>query len=122
MQLRELAHNICFIKNTLILAEMIKNDVLDPKEEYVSYDVEGWFTSIPVKETIGYTITEIYENKVIERMCKSKLVFRQLLEKLTQNCVFSVSNKLVKQVDGCLIGRAISVIILGIHMNRLENV
>ena len=122
MQLRELAHNICFIKNTLILAEMIKNDVLDPKEEYVSYDVEGWFTSIPVKETIDYTITEIYENKVIERMCKSKLVFRQLLEKLTQNCVFSVSNKLVKQVDGCLIGGAISVIILGIHMNRLENV
>ena len=122
MQLRELAHNICFIKNTLILAEMIKNDVLDPKEEYVSYDVEGWFTSIPVKETIDYTITEIYENKVIERMCKSKLVFRRLLEKLTQNCVFSVSNKLVKQVDGCLIGRAISVIILGIHMNRLENV
>ena len=122
MQLRELAHNICFIKNTLILAEIIKNDVLDPKEEYVSYDVEGWFTSIPVKETIDYTITEIYENKVIERMCKSKLVFRRLLEKLTQNCVFSVSNKLVKQVDGCLIGRAISVIILGIHMNRLENV
>ena len=122
MQLRELAHNICFIKDTLILAEIIKNDVLDPKEEYVSYDVEGWFTSIPVKETIDYTITEIYENKVIERMCKSKLVFRRLLEKLTQNCVFSVSNKLVKQVDGCLIGRAISVIILGIHMNRLENV
>ena len=122
MQLRELAHNICFIKNTLILAEIIKNDVLDPKEEHVSYDVEGWFTSIPVKETIDYTITEIYENKVIERMCKSKLVFRRLLEKLPQNCVFSVSNKLVKQVDGCLIGRAISVIILGIHMNRLENV
>ena len=41
MQLRELAHNICFIKNTLILAEIIKNDVLDPKEEHVSYDVEG---------------------------------------------------------------------------------
>ena len=55
-------------------------------------------------------------------MCKSKLVFRRLLEKLTQNCVFSVSNKLVKQVDGCLIGGAISVIILGIHMNRLVNV
>ena len=53
-------------------------------------------------------------------MCKSKLVFRRLLEKLTQNCVFSVNNKLVKQVDGCPMGGAISVIMSGIHMNRLE--
>ena len=53
-------------------------------------------------------------------MCESKLIFRQLLERLTQNCVFSVNNKLVKQVNGCLMGGVISVIMSGIHMNRLE--
>ena len=53
-------------------------------------------------------------------MCKSKLIFCRFLEKLTQNCVFSVNNKLVKQVDGCPMGGAISVIMSGIHMNRLE--
>ena len=52
-------------------------------------------------------------------MCESKLIFRQLLERLTQNCVFSVNNKLVKQVNGCLMGGVISVIMSGIHMNRL---
>ena len=78
-----LAHNDYVIKDTLTFAEMIKNDVLDPKEEYVSYDVERLFTSIPVKETIDYIITEIYDNKVIQPMCKSKLIFRRLLEKLT---------------------------------------
>ena len=54
-------------------------------------------------------------------MCKSKLIFRRLLEKLTQNYVFSVNNNLFKQVDGCPMGGAISVIMSGIHMNRMEN-
>ena len=120
--LQRLAHNDYVIKDTLTFAEIIKNDVLDPKEEYVSYDVESLFTSIPVKETIDYIITEICDNKVIERMCKSKLIFCRLLEKLTQNHVFSVNNKLVKQVDGCPMDGAISVIMSSIHMNRLEKV
>ena len=53
-------------------------------------------------------------------MSSSKLIFRRLLEKLTQNCVFSVNNQLVKQVEGCPMGGAISVIMSGIHMNRME--
>ena len=68
--LQPLVHSDYVIKDTLTFAEIIKNDVLDPKEEYVSYDVESLFTSIPVKETIDYIITEIYGNKVIELMCK----------------------------------------------------
>ena len=85
----------------LLFAEMIKNDILDPEEEYVSYDVESLFPSIPVSETIDYIIKKIYEDKVIKPMCKSKLIFRRLLEKLTKNCVFSVNNTFVKQMEGC---------------------
>ena len=118
--LQPLAHNDYVIKDTFTFVEIIKIDALDLKEEYVSYDVESLLTSIPVKETIDYIITEIYDNKVIAPMCKSKLIFHHLLEKLTQNCVFSVNNKLVKQVDQCPMGGAISVIMSGIHMNRLE--
>ena len=81
--LQPLAQNEYVIKDTLLFAEIIKNDTLDPDEEYVSYDVESLFTSIPVSETIDYIIKEIYENKVIKPMCKSKLIFRRLLEKLT---------------------------------------
>ena len=118
--LQPLALNGYVIKDTLICAAMIKNDVLDPDEEHVSHNVESLFTSIPVKERIDYIITEIYDNKLIEHMCKCRLIFCHLLEKLTQNCVFSVNNKVFKQVDGCLMGRVISVIMSGIHVNRLE--
>ena len=103
-----------------LFAKMTKNGILDPEEEYVSYDVESLFTSILVSETIDYIIKEIYENKVIKPMCKSKLIFRRLLEKLTKNCVFSVNGTLLKQIGGCPIGDAISVIMSGIHIARME--
>ena len=118
--LQPLAQNEYVIKDTLLFAEISKNDKLDPDEEYVSYDVESLFTSIRVSETINYIIKEIYENKVIKPMCKSKLIFRRLLEKLIKNCVFSVNDKLVKQVEGCPMGGAISVIMSGIYMKRME--
>ena len=82
----------------------------------MSYDVESLFTSIPVSENIDYIIKEIYENKVIKPMCKSKLIFHRLLGKLTKNCVFSVNDKLVKQVVECPMGGAMSAI----HMKRME--
>ena len=57
--LQPLGHNDYAIKDTLTFAEIIQNYVLDPEEEYVSYDLESLFTSIPVKETIHFIITEI---------------------------------------------------------------
>ena len=118
--LQTLAQNEYVIKDTLLFAKIIKNDILDPEEEYVSYDVESLFTSIPISETSGYIIKEIYENKVVKQMCKSKLIFRRLWEKLTKNCVFSVIDELVKQIEGCPMGGAISVIMSGIHMKSME--
>ena len=67
--LQPLAQNECVIKNTLLFAEIIKNYILDPDEEHVSYDVESLFTSIPVSETMDYIIKEIYENQIIKPMC-----------------------------------------------------
>ena len=89
----------------------------------------GWFsslflksliTSISVNETINYIIKEIDENKVIKPMCKSKLIFRRLLEKLLKICIFSANNTLVKQVVGCQMSGAISVIMPGVHIKRIE--
>ena len=54
-------------------------------------------------------------------MCESKLIFSgPLLDKLTKNCVLSMNDKLVKQIEGCPMGGAISVIMSGIHMKRME--
>ena len=117
--LRPLAVNEYVISDTLTFPDIIKNDVLPPDEEYVSYDVESLFTSIPVKDTIDYILHEIYVNKVLEPIC-SKTVFKHLLERLCTDCVFSANGELIRQIDGCPMGGAISVIMSGIFMAKLE--
>ena len=54
--LQPLAQKEFVIKDALLFAEIIKSYILDPDEKYVSYNLEGLFTSIPVSETINYII------------------------------------------------------------------
>ena len=52
-------------------------------------------------------------------MCK-KSIFCKLLYKLSSQCVFSVNNQLIKQIDGCPMGRPISVVFSDIFVNKFE--
>ena len=63
--------------------------------EDVWYDVESLFTSIPVKGTIDYIIQKNYVKKEIKPFCK-KSIFIKLPKKLTQECVFTINNRLIK--------------------------
>ena len=50
-----------------LFAEIIKNDIFDPDEEYVSYDVESLFTSMQVSETIDYTVKPVLKTISIKQ-------------------------------------------------------
>ena len=117
--LRPLTNNKFVIKDWLLLPDILKSTVLENDEEIVSYDVESLFTNIPIKETINYICDEIYRNNAIEPMCK-KSIFRKLLYKLSSQCIFSVNNQLLKQIDGCPMGGSISVVFSDIFMNKME--
>ena len=51
-------------------------------------------------------------------MLEKKLNLRKLLFKLTKRCVFSVTEKLLRQVDICPMGGPISVVFL--FMSKME--
>ena len=87
--------------------------------EDVSYNAESLFTSIPALETIDYILHRIYAHKVIEPFCK-KSIFKNLLLKLTKECVFSVSNRLIKQIDGCPVGGPTPVVFSDIFVSKVE--
>ena len=70
-------------------------------------------------ETINYIVDRIYVRKEIEPLCK-KSIFKKLLFKLTKGCVFSVTGKLLKQVDGCPMGGPISAVFSDIFMCKME--
>ena len=98
--LKPLAKNEYTISDTLTFPDLVKNASNSNEYEDLSYDVECLFTSIPVEETINYVVDRIYVRKEIQPLLK-KSIFKKLLFKLTKECVFSVTEKLLKQVDGC---------------------
>ena len=117
--LRPLSKNKYSIDDTLTFPDLLKNAEESDDYEDVSYDVENLFTSIPVKETIDYIIQKIYVRKEIKPFCK-KSIFIKLLKKLTQECVFTINNRLIKQVDGCPMGGPISVVFSDIYVCKME--
>ena len=97
----------------------MKNVSNSNEYEDVSYNVEPLFTSIPVEETINYIVDRIYVRKEIELLCK-KSTFKKLLFKLTKRFVFSVTEKLLKQVGGCPMDGPIYVVFSDIFMCKIE--
>ena len=111
--------NKYMISDTLSFPDILRENPLDSNEEYVSYDVDSLFTSIPLGETIDFTLDEIYVQKKLEPFCK-KSVFKKLLNKLCKGCTFLVDGKLIRQVDGCPMGGPISVVLSNIFCVKIE--
>ena len=119
--LKPFALNEYKINDCLKFPDMIKElPPLQKNEEYVSYDVDSFFTNIPLKETIDYIIHKIYNETFLKPIC-NKLIFKRLLYKLTTDCTIQFNQRFYKQIDGCAMGAPLSVTLADIHMVRTEN-
>ena len=114
-----MAKNEFTISDTLTFPDLVKNTSNSSESEGGSYDVESIFTSIPVEETDNYIVDRIYVRREIESSCE-KSIFKKLLFKLTKECAFSLTEKLLQQVDGCPIGGPISVVFSDIFFYKME--
>ena len=85
----------------------------------MSYDVESLFTIVPVRETINYILAEIYNHQKLKPVC-SKVIFKYLLLKLTNESTFIFNTKYYKQTDGRIMGGPLSVVFSDIFMTKLE--
>jgi hypothetical protein len=107
------------ITDTLKFPSILEEHKLNEDEEDISYDVESLFTNVPIDETIQYILDEIYVRKKLQPIC-SRLILKRLLKRLTSDCLFSVNERLIKQIDGCAMGSPLSVVLSGIFMSKLE--
>ena len=98
--LQPLAINQYTISETLSFPNILKENLLDSNEEYVSYVVDLLFTIIPLGETTDFILDEIYFQKKLEPFCK-KSVFKKWWNKLCKSCTFLADGRLIRQVDGC---------------------
>ena len=72
--LQPLAINEYIISDSLSFPDILWENLLDSNEEYVSYDVDSLFTSIPLGETIDFIVDEIYILKKLEPFCKKSVI------------------------------------------------
>ena len=109
------------IKDALQFLYFLKDfPPLKVDEEYVSYDVEYLCTNISIKETIDYTLEQIYVHNKLPIRC-SKLIFRRLLEKINTEISFQLNSKFFKQTDGSTWGSPIPVTLSDIWMVKMES-
>ena len=114
-----IAINEYTISDTLSFPDILRENLLDSKEEYISYGVDSLYTSIPLSETINFVLDEICVQKRLESFCK-KSVFKKSLIKLCKGCNFLADDKLKRQVDGCPMGGPISVVLSNIFCVKME--
>ena len=69
--LQQLGINEYTISYTLFFPDILRENSLDSNEEYVSYDVDSLFTSIPLGETIDFILDKIYVRKRLDPFCKN---------------------------------------------------
>ena len=70
--LQPLAINQYTISETLSFPDILKENLLDSNEEYVSYVVDLVFTIIPLGETIDFILDEIYFQKKLEPFVRNQ--------------------------------------------------
>ena len=117
--LRPLSKNRYTISGTLKFPDLLKSADTSVHYEDVSHDVGSLSTSIPVAETIENILKRIHTNKELKPLCK-KSICKKLLIKLTKESVFSASNRLIKQIDGCPMGGPISEVFSDIYMCKMK--
>ena len=65
--------NESMISDTVFFPDILRGDLLDSNEEYVSYDVDSLFTRIPLDEAIYFILDKIYVWKKLETFCKKSV-------------------------------------------------
>ena len=90
---------------------MLQKTSQNTSDLYLKKKFNDGDTGISVQETIDHIMQRIYARKAIKILCKNS-IFKTWLLKLTKECVSSVDNLLIKQIDEYPVGGLIFVVSL----------
>ena len=68
---------------------------------------------------IAESVLRIYINKELKLLCKQSII-KKLLIKVTKESVFTVNNRLMKQIYDCRMGGLISAVFSGMYMCKMK--
>lgn len=90
---------------------MLQKTSQNTSDLYLKKKFNDGDTGISVQETIDHIMQRIYARKAIKILCKNS-IFKTWLLKLTKECVSSVDNLLIKQINEYPVGGLIFVVFL----------
>ena len=105
------------IKNSIVLANKLKNVKLDKDDRFISFDIVSLFPNIPIPDTIN-----ILENLLEKNNISKQKIFEYI--KLTNLCMrqntFKFNNNYFQQTYGTAMGNPLSPFLANVFMNNFE--
>lgn len=109
--------NKYIIKNSIELANKIKNVELTKNDILISLDIKNLYTNIPIKETIDTMYNILLKNN--ENQLIVEQITNVISDILKQN-YFTFNNKIYLQKDGLAMGSPLSAIMSEIFLQNIE--
>ena len=88
--------------------------------KYVPFDVESLFANVPIKKTIDFILTRIYNDRTISTNFKKHSLKKLILDICTKTA-FSFNNTIFEQKDGVSMGSSLGLVMANIIMTEPEN-
>ena len=108
------------ILNTEAFVNQVKGQKIPEGYKMISFDVNSFFTNVPLNETIDIILTKVYdENKIDTKIPKS--ILKELLYLCRKHVHFKFNNKIYIQCDGVAMGSSVGPLLANIFMISLED-
>ena len=118
--LSHLTFNNFTVKNSFTFSKDLSTVENADNLYMVSFDIGNLFTNVPLHETIGIILDQIFVNNISTFMGFSRKLFKDLLELSVLNCFFLFNGKLYKQIEGVGMGLPLGPTFVNIFMCFLE--
>ena len=122
--LQPLTINNCTLKDSFDAANKIKSvasEKFEDESQFVSFDIESLFTSVPLRKIINVILDQIYRQKLLKTNLKKRTMKKLLLNSCTKTA-FSYGNIIYQQCDGVSIGSSLAPVLTKIILTEFEKV
>ncbi|XP_021959716.1 uncharacterized protein LOC110855615 [Folsomia candida] len=109
------------LKNSYEFADKIKNFIVPPNHELVSFDVTSLFTRVPIQQTLDYIkkrLDSCNDWKAVTKLTSEEVM--KLIKVTVNSNYFTRTGKIYKQNDGTPMGSPISPIFAEFCLQELE--
>ena len=117
-------HNDHNLKDSFDAVKMIRSippELFDKDYQFVSFDVQSLFTSVPIQKTINKILDRVYNKKLINTNLKKRTTKNLLLDFCTKT-PFSFDNVLYEKCDGVSMDSSLGLVLANIILTEVENV